>query len=111
MNRSDIQPTRAGLQEVKRKIQIAEKGHRLLKLKTGCADPGTDKDSKSHPFSDTGQMEERYVHAQETMAIAQMMEGTLGLTIVAISVEDIPEILPGTGTSWECTSRFFLPAE
>jgi len=30
---SDIQPTGAGLQLVKRKIQIAEKVHRLLKLK------------------------------------------------------------------------------
>lgn len=95
MNRSDIQPTRAGLQEVKRKIQIAEKGHRLLKLKRDVLILELIKIANHTRFL-TRQMEERYVHAQATMAIAQMMEGTLGLTIVAISVEDIPEILSGT---------------
>jgi vacuolar-type H+-ATPase subunit D/Vma8 len=30
---SDIEPTRAGLQLVRKKIQIAEKGPRLLRLK------------------------------------------------------------------------------
>ncbi len=92
---SDIQPTGSGLQLVKRKIQIAEKGHRLLKLKRDVLVLDLIKIAKdAHHLK--GLVEERYRKARDTIAIAQMMEGSLGLTIVAISVEETPEILAGT---------------
>jgi V/A-type H+/Na+-transporting ATPase subunit D len=95
MKSSDIQPTRAGLREVKRKIQIAERGHRLLKLKRDVLISELTKMAKDTLVTGR-QLEERYLRAEDTLAIAQMTEGTLGLTIVALSVEVTPEILPGT---------------
>jgi V/A-type H+/Na+-transporting ATPase subunit D len=92
---SDIQPTGAGLLAVKRKIQIAEKGHRLLRLKRDVLILELIKTAKGAHMS-RGVLEERALHARGTIATAQMMEGTLGLTIVAISVEETPEIHPGT---------------
>jgi V/A-type H+-transporting ATPase subunit D len=92
---SDIQPTSAGLQLVKKKIRIAEKGHKLLKLKRDVLVLELIKITKK-AYLLKREVEEGYMHARDTMAIAHMMEGTIGLTIVALSVEETPEVQTGT---------------
>jgi V/A-type H+-transporting ATPase subunit D len=89
---SDIQPTSAGLQLVKKKIQIVEKGHKLLKLKRDVLVLELIKITKK-AYLLKREVEEGYVLARDTMAIA---EGTIGLTIVALSVEETPEVQTGT---------------
>jgi V/A-type H+/Na+-transporting ATPase subunit D len=89
---SDIQPTSAGLQLVKKKIHIAEKGHKLLKLKRDVLVLELIKITKK-AYLLKREVEEGYVLARDTMAIA---EGTIGLTIVALSVEETPEVQTGT---------------
>jgi V/A-type H+/Na+-transporting ATPase subunit D len=92
---SDIQPTGAGLLAVKRKIQIAERGHRVLKLKRDVLILELIRVAKeTHQLRSS--LEDHSLRAQNTLAIAQMMEGTFGLTIVAISVEGIPQIRAGS---------------
>jgi V/A-type H+/Na+-transporting ATPase subunit D len=86
-----IQPTRAELLALKRTIQVAEKGHRLLKLKRDVLILELIRIAKEARRVNLV-LEEHYQGALDTISIAQMMEGSLGLAIVAISVEDSPEL-------------------
>ncbi|HUH79450.1 MAG TPA: V-type ATP synthase subunit D [Methanoregula sp.] len=91
----DIQATRAGLQAVRRKIQIAEKGHRLLRLKRDVLILELIAIAKRSRQSERA-LGALIGSARETLAIAKMMEGSLGLVIVSISIEEMPEIRAGT---------------
>jgi len=91
----DIQTTRAGLQAVRRKIQIAENGHRLLRLKRDVLilELITIAQRIRRSEQDLGGL---LRGARETLSIAKMMEGSLGIVIVSISVEESPEIRAGS---------------
>jgi len=95
MMQGDIQATRAGLQAVRRKIQIAEKGHRLLRLKRDVLILELIAIAKRSRQSERA-LGALIGSARETLAIAKMMEGSLGLVIVSISIEEMPEIRAGT---------------
>ena len=94
MMQDTIQPTRAGLQAVRRRLLIAEKGHRLLKLKRDVLILELIRIAQEARQLNT-RLERHYRGALDTLAVAQMMEGSIGMEIVAISVEEAPEISPG----------------
>jgi V/A-type H+-transporting ATPase subunit D len=94
MMQDTIQPTRAGLMAVRRKLAVAEKGHRLLKLKRDVLILDLIRIAKE-ARKVNALLEQHYRGALDTLAVAEMMEGSLGIEIVAISVEESPVITPG----------------
>jgi len=90
-----IQATRSELLAVKRRIIIAERGHRLLKMKRDVLILELIRIAKDARQTML-QLEKEYRTSLDTLAVAQMMEGSIGIAIVAFSVETVPELKPGT---------------
>ena len=87
----DIKPTRSELIDLKRKIKLSERGYKILKMKRDglimeffkvLADA---KDTR-------GDLLRKYAHAVEMMAIANTVEGTIGVKSAAFSVKEVPQI-------------------
>jgi V/A-type H+-transporting ATPase subunit D len=87
----DIKPTRSELINLKRKIQLSERGYKILKMKRDglileffkvLADA---KDSH-------GDLLEKYRHAAGMMALANTVEGAIGVKSAAFSVKEVPQI-------------------
>lgn len=87
----DIKPTRSELINLKRKIKLSERGYKILKMKRDglileffkvLADA---KDSR-------GELLTRYQLAVERMALANTVEGAVGVKSAAFSVKEVPEI-------------------
>jgi V/A-type H+-transporting ATPase subunit D len=87
----DIKPTRSELINLKRKIQLSQRGYKILKMKRDglimeffkvLADA---KDTR-------GDLLRRYAHAVEMMAIANTVEGAIGVKSAAFSVKEVPQI-------------------
>ena len=95
MMQGRIQPTRSELLAIKRRILIAERGHRLLKMKRDVLILELIKIAKNAQET-TRILEQQYRSSLDTLAVAQMMEGSLGIAIVAISVEISPELMVGS---------------
>jgi V/A-type H+-transporting ATPase subunit D len=80
----DIKPTRSELINLKRKIQLSERGYKILKMKRDglilefFKVLATAKDSR-------GELLEKYEDAVRTMALANTVEGAIG-------VKEVPEI-------------------
>ena len=87
----DIKPTRSELISIKRRITLSERGYNILKMK---------RDGLILEFfkvlqqaKDTrGVVTERYTHAMEMIALAETVEGAIGVKAAAFSVADVPEI-------------------
>ncbi|MCX6688819.1 MAG: V-type ATP synthase subunit D [Methanoregula sp.] len=87
----DIKPTRSELINLKRKIQLSERGYKILKMK---------RDGLILEFfkvlaeaKDTrGGLLTKYQRAVEMMAVANTVEGAIGVKAAALSVKDVPEI-------------------
>jgi V/A-type H+-transporting ATPase subunit D len=87
----DIKPTRSELINLKRKIQLSERGYKILKMK---------RDGLIMEFfkilanaKDTrGELLIRYQHAVDMMAVANTVEGAIGVKSAAFSVKEVPEI-------------------
>ena len=87
----DIKPTRSELINLKRKIQLSERGYKILKMK---------RDGLIMEFfkilanaKDTrGELLTRYQHAIDMMAVANTVEGAIGVKSAAFSVKEVPEI-------------------
>lgn len=87
----DIKPTRSELISIKRRIKLSERGYNILKMK---------RDGLILEFfkvlqqaKDTrGVVTERYTHAMEMIALAETVEGAIGVKAAAFSVADVPEI-------------------
>ena len=98
----EIKPTRSGLLIVRRRMALAERIHRLLKMKLDGMMLElvrlTDQAARERK-----ELEEKYAHAREMAAVATMMEGATGVLLAALSVEPSR---PTTGhrTSSGCTS-------
>ena len=91
---SDIKATRAELQAVRKKIILANEGYRLLKLKRDVLVLELVK--IAHSARDTkSRLDAAVRDAESTLAIAQMMEGSTGVLLVSLSIEEAPEIIPG----------------
>jgi len=87
----DIKPTRSELISIKRRIKLSERGYNILKMK---------RDGLILEFfkvlqqaKDTrGVVTERYTRAMEMIALAETVEGAIGVKAAAFSVADVPEI-------------------
>ena len=87
----DIKPTRSELINLKRKIQLSERGYKILKMK---------RDGLILEFfkilanaKDTrGELLSRYERAAEMMALANTVEGAIGVKSAAFSVKEVPQI-------------------
>ncbi len=87
----DIKPTRSELIDLKKKITLSERGYKILKMK---------RDGLILEFfkvleqaKDTrGELMEKYEHARELMAVANTVEGAIGVKAAAFSVQEVPAI-------------------
>ncbi|PWR73212.1 V-type ATP synthase subunit D [Methanospirillum lacunae] len=88
---ADIKPTRSEFIDTKRKIKLSQNGYKILKMK---------RDGLIMEFfkileqaRDTrGALMTNYQRAQEMMAIANTIEGSIGVKAAAFSVRENPEI-------------------
>ncbi|NLA31885.1 MAG: V-type ATP synthase subunit D [Methanomicrobiales archaeon] len=89
MPSSEIKPTRSGLLIVRRRMALAERIHRILKMKLDGMMLELIKltDQAVH---ERRVLEERFARAREMAAIATMMEGATGVLLAALSVEITP---------------------
>jgi V/A-type H+-transporting ATPase subunit D len=94
MSLKDVRPTRADLLAVKRRLILANQGRRFLEMKREVLILELVKLSRKMAVQKKT-LGEIYRHAQDTIAIAEMMEGSFGLTIAAVSVEGIPKYTIG----------------
>ncbi|MEN6442245.1 MAG: V-type ATP synthase subunit D [Methanoregula sp.] len=87
----DIKPTRSELIDLKRKIKLSERGYKILKMKRDglimeffkvLAEA---KDSR-------GGLLKKYQRAVEMMAVANTVEGAIGVKATAFSVKEVPQI-------------------
>jgi V/A-type H+-transporting ATPase subunit D len=87
----DIKPTRSELIGLKRRIALSERGYKILKMKRDgliieffkvLAEA---KDSR-------GDLLEKYDRALEMMAVANTVEGTIGVKSAAFSVQEVPDV-------------------
>jgi V/A-type H+-transporting ATPase subunit D len=87
----DIKPTRSELINLKRKIQLSERGYKILKMKRDglilefFKVLATAKDTR-------GGLLNKYQIAVEMMAVANTVEGVIGVKSAAVSVKEVPEI-------------------
>ncbi|MDO8840944.1 MAG: V-type ATP synthase subunit D [Methanocalculus sp.] len=87
----DVKPTRSELIALKRRIKLSERGYKLLKMK---------RDGLILEFfkilaqaKDTrDELARKYARAQEMIAIADTVEGAIGVKAAAFSVGDVPQI-------------------
>ncbi|QYZ79613.1 V-type ATP synthase subunit D [Methanofollis formosanus] len=87
----DVKPTRSELIDIKRKIKLSERGYNILKMKRDGLILEFFKVLKE--AKDTrGEMLRKYQHAQEMIALANTVEGTIGVKAAAFSVKENPEI-------------------
>jgi V/A-type H+-transporting ATPase subunit D len=87
----DIKPTRSELIGLKKRIALSERGYKILKMK---------RDGLILEFfkvlaeaKDTrGELNSRYARAVESMALANTVEGAIGVKAAAFSVKEVPHI-------------------
>ncbi len=87
----DVKPTRSELLNLKKKIDLAETGHKLLKKKRdGLIMEFFDimKEAKSLRED----LAEKYKRAQEKMNVARTLESDLKIQSLAMAIEDRPEV-------------------
>lgn len=90
----DIKPTRSGLLLVKRRMALAERIHRLLKMKLDGMMLELVKLTEQ-TARERRMLEEQYSRAREMVAVAAMMEGATGVLLAALSVETSPAYTAG----------------
>src|SRR5271157_5551011 len=87
----DIKPTRSELINLKRKIQLSERGYKILKMKRDglilefFRILSEAKDSR-------GELLKKYKLAVDMMAVANTVEGAIGVKAAAFSVKEVPQI-------------------
>jgi V/A-type H+-transporting ATPase subunit D len=87
----DIKPTRSELINLKRKIRLSERGYKILKMK---------RDGLILEFfkvlaeakDSHGDLAKKYQRAVDMVALANTVEGTIGVKSAAFSVKEVPEI-------------------
>ncbi len=87
----DIKPTRSELIGLKKRIALSERGYKILKMKRDglilefFKILAQAKDSR-------GELNRKYEQAVEKMAIANTVEGAIGVKAAAFSVAEVPSI-------------------
>ena len=87
----DIKPTRSELINIKRRIKLSERGYNILKMKRDGLILEFFKVLQQAKES-RGALMERYTHAMEMIALAETVEGAIGVKAAAFSTADIPAI-------------------
>jgi len=88
---TDIKPTRAGLFALRTRLRLARKAHSILNMKlNGMVLEVTRLAPKVKQEYDL--LLESYARTKFVIAAAYMIEGTIGMTVAAYSVEVNPEI-------------------
>jgi len=87
----DIKPTRSELINLKRKIKLSERGYKILKMKRDGLILEFFKVLAEAKDSRGGLMD-KYTRAVEMMALANTVEGAIGVKSAAFSVKEVPEI-------------------
>ncbi len=87
----DIKPTRSELINLKRKIQLSERGYKILKMKRDGLIMEFFKILSSAKDS-RGELLARHKKAVEMMALANTVEGAIGVKSAAFSVKEVPQI-------------------
>jgi V/A-type H+/Na+-transporting ATPase subunit D len=87
----DVKPTRSELISLKRRIALSERGYKILKMKRDgliiefFKVLAAAKDSR-------GDLLLKFEHAGEMMAMANTVEGTIGVKSAAFAVQEVPDI-------------------
>ncbi|MDO5843762.1 MAG: V-type ATP synthase subunit D [Methanocorpusculum sp.] len=87
----NVKPTRSELIGLKKRIKLSERGYKLLKMKRDglilefFKVLAQAKDLKN-------ELAEKYARAQQMIAIAETVEGTIGVKAAAMSASENPEI-------------------
>ncbi len=89
-----VTPTRAELLSVMRKIRLAERGHRILKMKREVLILELVRLARLAKGLRTT-IGATHRQARHTLAIAEMMEGSFGVMVASVSVEEVPEFRSG----------------
>ncbi len=84
-------PTRAELLALKRRMKFAEQGLKVLKMKREVLILELVRTVRLAKEVRTS-IEPVRRRAEHTLAVAEMMEGSFGVTVAAVSVEDVPQI-------------------
>jgi V/A-type H+-transporting ATPase subunit D len=87
----DIKPTRSELINLKRKIQLSERGYKILKMKRDGLILEFFK-ILANAKDCRGELLSKYERAAEMMALANTVEGAVGVKSAAFSVKEVPEI-------------------
>ncbi len=87
----DVKPTRSELIDTKRKIKLSQNGYKILKMKRDGLILEFFKVLEEAKNS-RGALMENYGRAQEMMAIANTIEGSIGVKAAAFSVRENPDI-------------------
>jgi V/A-type H+-transporting ATPase subunit D len=87
----DVKPTRSELISLKRRIALSERGYKILKMKRDgliiefFKVLAAAKDSR-------GDLLKKFEHAGQMMAMANTVEGTIGVKSAAFAVQEVPDI-------------------
>jgi len=87
----DVKPTRSELINLKRKIKLSERGYNILKMKRDGLILEFFKVLKEAKES-RGALQESYEQATAMIALANTVEGSIGVRAAAMSVQATPEI-------------------
>ncbi len=87
----DLKPTRSELISIKRRIKLSERGYNILKMKRDGLILEFFKVLQQAKDS-RGAMQERYQRAVEMIALANTVEGAIGVKSAAFSAADVPQI-------------------
>ena len=87
----DVKPTRSELINIKKKIKLSQNGYKILKMKRDGLIMEFFKVLEEAKDS-RGALLEKYARAQEMMAIANTIEGAIGVKAAAFSVRENPDI-------------------
>ncbi|MCD6145205.1 V-type ATP synthase subunit D [ANME-2 cluster archaeon] len=87
----DIKPTRSELIELKKKIKLAESGHKLLKMKRdGLILEFFELLSRAKDVR--SELNSAYEVANEKIGLAKSVEGTVAIKSIAFALRDVPHI-------------------
>jgi len=87
----DIKPTRSELINIKRRIKLSERGYNILKMKRDGLILEFFKVLQQAKDS-RGALMERYERAMGMIALAETVEGAIGVKAAAFSTADVPAI-------------------
>jgi len=87
----DVKPTRSELISLKKRIALSERGYKILKMKRDGLILEFFKILEEAKDS-RGALQEKYARAIRMLALANTVEGSIGVKSAAFSVKEVPQI-------------------